>query len=41
MTKERPYEITPTKEYPVCVVPPEQHYDSYRKRLIFRLDTGT
>lgn len=29
MTKGRPYEITPTKEYPVCVVPPEQHYDSY------------
>ena len=29
MTKEKPYEITPSKEYPVCVVPPEQHYDSY------------
>lgn len=29
MTKEKPYEITPSKEYPVCVVPSEQHYDSY------------
>ena len=33
MTKDKPYEITPEKEYPVCVVPPEQHYDSYHELI--------
>lgn len=34
MTKERPHEITTSKEYPVCVVPPEQHYDSYHDLIV-------
>lgn len=33
MAKDNPYEVAPEKEYPVCIVPPEQHYDSYQELI--------